>query len=507
MAERLAEGLKLPLPEAPWHTHRDRIAEAASVLAIVAGTCGKIARDIQLMMQTDVAEAFEPSGEGRGGSSTMPHKRNPVAAATALAAATMAPNLAATIFAAQVQDHERSAGPWHAEWPTLPGLLLVTSGALAAVVDLAEGLEVDAARMRANLDATGGLIMAEAVTMALAGKIGKSAAHHLVEAASKQAVAGNQSLRDVLSRRSQGHRASRRRNDCRTVRADGLSGRLAGPDRPAARLARQPARHRRVPMPMIDADGCLLNVSVEGRDGGPTLMLSNSLGCNLQMWEPQMKALTQHFRVIRYDRRGHGKSGVPPAPYSMERFGRDVLAILDDLNIERVHWCGLSMGGMVGQWLGANAPQRFGKIILANTACHYPDPTNWLNRIKAVKQGGLASVADTVVAGWLTAEFREREPQITANLKAMLLASPAQGYLACCEALSTLDQRDLLPEIRSPTLVIAGRHDPATPVAAGEFIRGRIPGASMTILDAAHISNVEQPHAFTEAVIGFLTQR
>src|SRR5258706_2842048 len=128
VAERLAQELKLPLPDAPWHTHRDRIAEAASAFAIVAGTCGKIARVIQLLMQTDVAEAFEPSGEGRGGSSTMPHKRNPVAAATALAAATMAPNLAATLFAAQVQDHERSAGPWHAEWPTLPTLMLVTSG-------------------------------------------------------------------------------------------------------------------------------------------------------------------------------------------------------------------------------------------------------------------------------------------------------------------------------------------------------------------------------------------
>jgi 3-carboxy-cis,cis-muconate cycloisomerase len=200
VAERLAQELKLPLPDAPWHTHRDRIAEAASVLAISAGTCGKIARDIQLMMQTDVAEAFEPSGEGRGGSSTMPHKRNPVAAATALAAATMAPNLAATIFAAQVQDHERSAGPWHAEWPTLPGLLLVTSGALAAIVDIAEGLEVDAARMRVNLDATGGLIMAEAVTMALAEKIGKSEAHHLVEAASKKAVTEKKGLRDVLTK-------------------------------------------------------------------------------------------------------------------------------------------------------------------------------------------------------------------------------------------------------------------------------------------------------------------
>ena len=231
-------------------------------------------------------------------------------------------------------------------------------------------------------------------------------------------------------------------------------------------------------MPMIDADGCLLNVSVEGRDGGPTLMLSNSLGATMQMWEPQMTALTQLFRVIRYDRRGHGKSGVPPGPYSMERFGRDVLAILDDLNIEKTHWCGLSMGGMVGQWLGANAPERFGKIILANTACYYPDP----DQLAQPHQGGEGRRhrrrwPTPSSPRWLTADFREREPQITANLKAMLIATPAQGYLACCEALSTLDQRALLPKIKSPTLVIAGRHDMSTPVAAGEFIRSQIPGA------------------------------
>ncbi|MDN4981696.1 MULTISPECIES: 3-carboxy-cis,cis-muconate cycloisomerase [unclassified Bradyrhizobium] len=203
VAERLAQELNLPLPEAPWHTHRDRIAEAASSFAILAGSCGKIARDVSLMMQTDVGEAFEPAGEGRGGSSTMPHKRNPVAAASALGCATMAPQLAATIFAAQVQDHERSAGPWHAEWPTLPQLMLVTSGALAAIVDIAEGLDVDAARMRSNLDATHGLIMAEAVTFALADKIGKSDAHHLIEAASKRAVAEKKHLREVLSADSQ----------------------------------------------------------------------------------------------------------------------------------------------------------------------------------------------------------------------------------------------------------------------------------------------------------------
>lgn len=259
-------------------------------------------------------------------------------------------------------------------------------------------------------------------------------------------------------------------------------------------------------MPMIDADGCLLNVSVEGRDSGPTLMLSNSLGATLQMWEPQMAMLTKLFRVIRYDRRGHGKSGAPPGPYSMDRFGKDAIAILDDLNIEKVHWCGLSMGGMVGQWLGAHAPQRIERLILANTTCYYPDPTNWNNRIRAIGEGGLAAVADGVIAAWLTADFREREPQITARLKAMLLATPMQGYVACCEALRTLDQRALLPHIKAKTLVIAGRHDTATTVEAAEFIRSHIPGASMTILDAAHISNVERPHEFTEAVVGFLTQ-
>jgi 3-oxoadipate enol-lactonase len=260
-------------------------------------------------------------------------------------------------------------------------------------------------------------------------------------------------------------------------------------------------------MPMIDADGCPLNVSVEGRDGGPTLMLSNSLGCTLQMWEPQMHTLTQVFRVIRYDRRGHGKSGVPPGPYSVERFGRDVLAILDDLNIEKTHWCGLSMGGMVGQWLGANAPGRLGKIVLANTACHYPDRTIWDNRIKAVKDGGLTSIADTVIGSWLTQDFRERRPEIAERMKAMLTATPVEGYLASCEALASLDLRNDLPKIKSPTLVIAGRYDKSTPIAMAETIRSQIPGASMTIVDAAHISNVEATLAFNDAVIGFLTQR
>lgn len=201
-ADHLAKELSLPVPDAPWHTHRDRIAEAASAFAILAGTCGKIARDIVLLMQTEIGEVFEPAGDGRGGSSTLPHKRNPVLATAAIACATMAPNLAATIFAAQAQEHERSAGLWHAEWPTLPTLMLVTSGALAAIADIAEGLEVDTERMRANFDSTHGLVMAEAVSMALAAKIGKSDAHKIVEAASRTSVETKRHLRDVLAKDS-----------------------------------------------------------------------------------------------------------------------------------------------------------------------------------------------------------------------------------------------------------------------------------------------------------------
>jgi len=199
VAERLAALLDLPLPEAPWHSHRDRLAEIASAFAILTGTCGKIARDVSLLMQSDVAEAFEPASPGRGGSSTMPHKRNPIAAAAALAAATIAPNLLATIMAAQVQEHERALGGWQAEWPTFPALALVTSGALNAIVDIAEGLEVDGERMRANLAEAGGLIMAEAVAFALGAKLGKQEAHRIVEEASRKAVAAKRNLHDVLA--------------------------------------------------------------------------------------------------------------------------------------------------------------------------------------------------------------------------------------------------------------------------------------------------------------------
>ena len=197
--ERLAALLELPSPEAPWHSHRDRLGEVAAAFGILAGTCGKIGRDMALLMQTEVGEAFEPAAPGRGGSSTMPHKRNPTLAAMALTAAALAPQLVATILAAEVQEHEGAPGGWQAEWPTFPALALVTSGGLGAVADLAQAIEVDPARLRANVDVTHGLIMAEAISFALAAKIGKPEADRIVEEASRQAAAEKRSLQNVLS--------------------------------------------------------------------------------------------------------------------------------------------------------------------------------------------------------------------------------------------------------------------------------------------------------------------
>ncbi|MBV2131637.1 3-carboxy-cis,cis-muconate cycloisomerase [Pseudomonas sp. MAP12] len=198
VSEALARELDLTLPEQPWHTQRDRLVEFAGWLGLLAGTLGKLGRDLSLLMQTDVGEAFEPSAPGKGGSSTMPHKRNPVGAAVLIGAATRAPGLVATMLSAMPQEHERSLGLWHAEWETLPELCCLLSGALQQARLLLPGLEVDAARMRANLDLTRGLVLAEAVSIALAQRIGRERAHHLVEQCCRQAVNESRHLRDVL---------------------------------------------------------------------------------------------------------------------------------------------------------------------------------------------------------------------------------------------------------------------------------------------------------------------
>jgi 3-oxoadipate enol-lactonase len=258
-------------------------------------------------------------------------------------------------------------------------------------------------------------------------------------------------------------------------------------------------------MPMINADdGCPIHVEVTGSDSAPALMLSNSLGTDLHMWDDQVGEWSKQFRVIRYDRRGHGQSGVPKGAYSMERLGRDVISVLDALKVKKTNWCGLSMGGMVGQWLGANAPGRVEKLVLSNTNFHYTDKTFWNSRIKAVRENGLAPLIEPNMERWFTKGFRERTPQVMARMKQMFLATDTVGYIACCEAVRDMDFTASNPSIKSATLVIVGAQDGATPPAQGEAIAKQIPGAQLASIDAAHIANIEQPKQYAETVLEFL---
>jgi 3-oxoadipate enol-lactonase len=260
-------------------------------------------------------------------------------------------------------------------------------------------------------------------------------------------------------------------------------------------------------MPAIDSQGCPIDAEISGPAGAPVLMLSNSLGTTRQMWDPQMDAFAQRYRVIRYDRRGHGRSGAPNGPYSMEMLARDALAVMDGLGVQKAHWLGLSMGGMEGMWLGANAPDRIDRLILSNTTSHYPDRKPWDDRIRLVREQGLGAIVPGNMERWFTRDFRERAPETIARMTDIFLGIAPEGYIGCCEAIAAMDHRPLLPKIGARTLVIAGEHDPATPVAAGEALKAQIPGAQLAVVAASHIANVEQPEAYAKEVLGFLAAR
>ena len=259
-------------------------------------------------------------------------------------------------------------------------------------------------------------------------------------------------------------------------------------------------------MPMIDSNGCRLNVQVDGPDDAPALMLSNSLCTDLRMWDDQIPAFTERFRVVRYDRRGHGRSDVPKGPYAVEDFGRDALAIMDGLGLKTVDWCGLSMGGMVGQWLGANAPERIGRLVMSNTHSYYADKAVWDERMALAREKGMAFAAGPAMGRWFTKDFIERAPDKVALVRQMFAETSLEGYLACCTAIRNMDMRPTHPRIKAPTLVIVGLQDPATPPAAGEEIQRRIAGAKLAAIDASHISNMGQPKAYADLVLGFLTR-
>ncbi len=253
-------------------------------------------------------------------------------------------------------------------------------------------------------------------------------------------------------------------------------------------------------------DGCRIAYRLEGAQDRPTLMLSNSLGTTMEMWAPQMSAFAASFRVLRYDSRGHGASGAPVGAYSMDRLGRDAVEVLDALGIDNVHFCGLSMGGMVGQWLGYRATDRVNRLILCNTSASMGPPSGWQSRIGLVLEQGMDAVADAVIDRWFTPSFREREPDTVDAVCEMLRRTDPHGYAGCCAAIRDMDLRPVLPLADRAALVIAGLRDPATPPEHADIIVRLLSDATLVTLDAAHLSNIECATAFTDAVLGFVVK-
>ena len=247
-----------------------------------------------------------------------------------------------------------------------------------------------------------------------------------------------------------------------------------------------------------------LHYRLDGPHGAPPLMLCNSLGTTLEMWDAQVAELTTHFQLVRYDQRGHGGSPVPPGPYSIEDLGRDALDLLDDLGIERTSFCGLSIGGMVGMWLASEAPERIDRLVLCSTAPALPPREQWLERAATVRADGVSAIADAAIDRWFTPLAPD---SLRESFRTMLVETPAEGYAACCEALADLDLRDRLAAIEAPTLVVTGAGDPVAPPETGEQLAASISAAShVTVAGARHISNAEQPSTFTQDVLAHLTE-
>jgi 3-oxoadipate enol-lactonase len=257
-------------------------------------------------------------------------------------------------------------------------------------------------------------------------------------------------------------------------------------------------------MATLRANGCQFNVAFDGPAHAPCLVLSNSLGSSLAMWGPQVDAFAGQRRVLRYDTRGHGRSTVTRGPYSIELLATDVLRLLDAAGVERAGFCGLSMGGATGIWLAAHAPERFDRFVFCNTVPWLGAPETMLARAASVRRDGLGGLVDLTMERWFTAEFRQREPRTVAAIRESFLATPPEGYAACCEALAGFDERESLAAIERPVLVVAGLQDPAPPIEAARAYAARIAGARIVELPAAHLSNLGASAQFNAEVLRFL---
>jgi 3-oxoadipate enol-lactonase len=236
-----------------------------------------------------------------------------------------------------------------------------------------------------------------------------------------------------------------------------------------------------------------VHYDLEGPIASPVVMLSNSLGTDLGMWDGQLDALAEHFRVLRYDQRGHGRSPAPPGPYTIAELAGDALDLLERLGLERVSFCGVSIGGMTGQWLAVNAPERIDRLALCCTSAHLPPREMWTERAETVLTEGMSAVVDAALERWFTPEFREQSPDVVGRTRQTLLRTPPEGYAGCCEAIGSHDLRGQLGEIRAPTLVIAGGDDPATPPDHGRQIAEAVDGARFELVERArHLANVER---------------
>jgi len=257
-------------------------------------------------------------------------------------------------------------------------------------------------------------------------------------------------------------------------------------------------------MPTFTSNDAQINYQTFGDANKPALIFSNSLGTKYSMWQPQIEHFQQDHYVICYDTRGHGASSAPQGPYSLEQLGQDVVNLLDHLDIAKAAFCGISMGGLTGQWLAIHKPERFSQVILCNTAAKIGQEQAWQDRAVLVREQGLTPIATTAASRWFTDPFIQSNPAVVAELSNDLGAGSPEGYANCCEALAKADVREQLSGIQIPVLIIAGQQDPVTTVADGQFMQQRIANSQLFEINASHISNIEQPEAFNQAVQTFL---
>jgi 3-oxoadipate enol-lactonase len=253
----------------------------------------------------------------------------------------------------------------------------------------------------------------------------------------------------------------------------------------------------------FDVDGLELAYRSDGPIDAPAIVFSNSLGTDLRLWDPQIPLLREQFRIVRYDTRGHGRSGVSSTQSGIARYGLDLLALLDHLEIARANICGLSLGGMTAMWIAAHHPHRVEHVIFANTAARIGTDEGWNARIDAVRNGGMAAIRDVVVSRFLSGSFRARAPETTRDIGEMLVGTNPDGYIAACLALREANLTSVIGSIRAPSLIIAGRSDESTPLSQSEALRAAIPGSELVVLETAHLSNVERPREFSEHVARF----